>query len=243
MTIPLNNGILIIILTYGEEFFMAEWLNNTFYGFDNGIFHAFHDLAVAAGGFFTPLFKAVSVIGEKGIIFFVLAIVLMLFAKTRKSGVCMFGALCVGAIITSLILKNVIARVRPYDAGYREFWEFVGGAQSDSYCFPSGHTTMITAAMTAMFICFNKKWSWAGFCGVLLMGVSRVYLIAHYATDVIGGIIVGAVSAVIAYFITKLIFFLLEKYKDKKFCAWCLNFDIRSCFKKKSDAENESQEK
>lgn len=224
---------------------MAEWLNDTFYGFDNGVFSALHNFAIDAGGFFTPFFKAVSIIGTKGIIFFALALVLMLFAKTRKNGVCMFGALIIGAIIASLILKNVVARVRPYDASgeYAAFWEYVKGSKSDSYCFPSGHTTMITAAMTAMFICFNKKWSWAGFFGVLLMGVSRVYLIAHYATDVVGGIIVGAVSAVIAYFITKLIFFLLEKYKDKKFCAWCLNFDIKSCFKKNDKSQDDAEEK
>ena len=218
---------------------MAEWLNNTFYGLDNGVFHAFHDLAIKAGGFFTPLFKAFSVIGTKGIIFFVLSIGLMLFVKTRKQGVCMFGALAIGAIITSIILKNAVARERPYDeiAEYYVFWKYVGGATSDSFCFPSGHTTMIAAAMTALFICFNKKWSWAGFLGVILMGVSRVYLIAHYTTDVIGGIIVGVVSAIVAYFITKLIFSILEKYKDKKFCAWCLNFDIKSCFKKKTETE------
>ena len=155
---------------------MAEWLNNTFSGFDGGVFNAMHSLAESAGGIFTPLFKAVSVIGSKGIIFFVLAIVLMLFAKTRKQGVCMFGALVIGAIIASVILKNTVARVRPYDASaeYAAFWEYVSGSASDSYCFPSGHTTMIAAAMTAMFICFNKKWSWIGFFGVILMGVSRV---------------------------------------------------------------------
>ena len=218
---------------------MAEWLNNNFGELDNGVFKAFHSLAEKAGGFLTPLFKAVSLIGTKGIIFFILAVVLMLFAKTRKSGVCMFGALCIGAIIASFILKNSVARVRPYDAGYYEFWEYVGGETSDSFCFPSGHTTMIAAAMTALFICFNKKWSWVGFLGVILMAVSRVYLIAHYFSDVIGGIIVGCLSAVIAYLITKLIFFLLEKYKDKKFCAWCLNFDIKSCFGKRSDAKDE----
>lgn len=224
---------------------MAEWLNNTFGSFDSGVFNALHNFAVNAGGVFTPFFKAISVIGTKGIIFFVAAIVLMLFAKTRKQGVCMFGALAIGAIIASLILKNTIARVRPYDASgeYAAFWEYVKGSKSDSYCFPSGHTTMITAAMTAMFICFNKKWSWVGFVGVLLMGVSRVYLISHYATDVIGGIIVGALSAVAAFFITKLIFFLLEKYQNKKFCAWCLNFDIKSCFKKKDKPQDDAEEK
>lgn len=218
---------------------MAEWLNSTFNSFDGGVFNAMHTLAEYAGGFLTPLFRAVSIIGEKGIIFFVLAIIFMLFAKFRKQGVCMFGALAIGAIIASVILKNLVARIRPYDAGYLEFWQFVGGKASDSFCFPSGHTTMIMAAMTALFICFNKKWSWTGFFGVILMGFSRVYLISHYCSDVIGGIIVGAVAAIIAFFITKLIFFLLNKYKDKKFCAWCLNSDIRNLFKKRELSDDD----
>ena len=220
---------------------MAEWLNSTFSGFDSGVFNAMHSLAEKAGGIFTPLFKTVSLIGEKGIVFFVLAIVFMLFARSRKGGVCMFGALAIGAIIASLILKNLVGRVRPYEAGYFEFWQFVGGKESDSACFPSGHTTMIMAAMTALFICFNKKWSWAGFFGVILMGVSRVYLISHYCSDVIGGIIVGAVAAILSYFITKFIFFLLEKYKDKKFCGWCLNFDLFSARKKNCEEESENK--
>lgn len=222
---------------------MAEWLNATFYGFDNAIFNTLHGLAESAGGFLTPIFKVVSIIGEKGIIFFVLAAILMLFAKTRKQGVCMMGALIIGAIITSLILKNVVARVRPYEnAEYAAFWEYVGGKTSDSYCFPSGHVTMITAAMTALFMCFNKKWSWVGFLGVILMGVARVYLIAHYATDVIGGVIVGVLAAVIAFFITKLIFYILEKNKETKFCKFCLEFDAgKLCGKKAQNEETEDE--
>ena len=215
---------------------MAEWLNYTFRGFDNGVFNAMHSLAENAGGFFTPFFKAVSVIGEKGIIFFIAAMILMLFSNTRKKGVCMFGALAIAAFVTSVILKNAVARVRPYAASeeYFAFWEYVKGTVSDSYCFPSGHTTMIMAAMTAMFICFNKKWSFVGFFAVVVMGFARVYLFAHYATDVIGGIIVGDLAAVLAFFITKYIFLLLEKHKDKKFCAFCLNFDFMSLLNKPS---------
>lgn len=224
---------------------MADWLNSAFKGFDNGVFNAMHSLAESSGSFFTPFFKAVSVIGEKGIIFFAIAIILMLFSNTRKKGVCMFGALAIAAFVTSVILKNAVARVRPYAASseYYAFWEYVKGTVSDSYCFPSGHTTMIMAAMTAMFICFNKKWSFLGFFAVMAMGFARVYLFAHYATDVIGGIIVGDVAAVIAFFITKYIFLLLEKHKDKKFCAFCLNFDITSLLNKTSSKKDDEKNK
>lgn len=226
---------------------IAIWLNSAFSSFDGGIFNAMHSAAEHAGGFLTPFCKVITLLGEKGIIFFFAAAVLMLFKKTRVFGVCMFGAVACGALITNFILKDNVMRERPFVSEYREFWKYVGAPEEDGYSFPSGHATAVTAAAMATFLHCDKKISWTGFLFALVMCFSRVYLIAHYATDVIAGIIVGAISGVIAYYIAKLIIFILNKYPNNKFCAFCVNFDIATDFKKEerksNDEETESQPK
>ena len=216
---------------------MAELLNTAFHSLDGAVFSAMHSLAESAGGFFTPFAKTITFLGEKGIIFFAAAIVLMLYKNTRRAGVCLFGAVACGALITSVILKDAVARPRPFlSEEYKRFWEYVGSPEESGYSFPSGHVTATAAAMLTAFLFFNKKKSWAGFLVVVLMGFSRVYLIAHYFSDVLAGVIVGAISAVIAYFITKLIFYFAEKHKDKKFCSFIINFDVKMIFQKKDEA-------
>lgn len=215
---------------------MAEWLNSFFATYDGAIFGAMHSLAESAGGFFTPFFKLVTLIGEKGIIFFVASILLMLFKPTRKFGVCLFGAVACGALITSVILKDVIARPRPMtDPTYTAFWQAVGSPAEDGYSFPSGHVTAVAAWATAMLLCCNKKWSWIGYIGVVIMAIARVYLIAHYASDALAGIIVGTLSGVVAYLIANLIFRLLEKYKENKFCYFLLQWDVSQIGKNKQE--------
>ncbi len=214
---------------------MVEFLNTTFSAFDGGIFRIMNNLAESAGSIFTPIFKIITLMGEKGLIFFVAAIVLMLFAKTRKLGVCMFGAVACGAILTNLILKDIIARPRPFEESleFAGFWNFVGSPKEEGFSFPSGHVTATTAAMTALFILCNKKWSWVGFIGVLIMGVSRIYLIAHYTTDVIAGILVGLIAGILAWIITKILYRIINKYSHKKFFSFVLYSDIKNIFKKK----------
>ena len=48
----------------------ALWLNDFFAGFDESITLAVHKLYTLAGGFFTPFFEGVSVLG-KGVIFLI----------------------------------------------------------------------------------------------------------------------------------------------------------------------------
>ena len=218
---------------------MTEFLNTAFASFDGDVFRAMHSLAENAGEFFTPFFKIISILGEKGLIFFITSIILMLFSKTRKIGICMFGAVSCGAIITNLLLKDIIARPRPFENNneFDYFWQFVNGTKEDGYSFPSGHVTATMSAMMVVFMMCNKKWSWIGFIVVLVMGLSRIYLMAHYTTDVLAAIIVGLVASVISFYITIIIYKVLHKNLKNKFCDFCLNWSI---FKKKTKIKTES---
>ena len=207
---------------------MSEWLNNSFATFDGACFNVMNGLAKCSGGFFTPFFKFVSFFGEGGIFFIILSLVLMLFQKTRKHGFTMLVAIGVGALFTNVIIKNAVARPRPFNASeeYRAFWEFVSAKEQSEYSFPSGHTTATMACMTALFWCANKKFSWLGMLFALVMAISRVYLIVHYATDVIAGLVIGAIAGTVAYFIFRCIYKKLRQYSSKPFCDFLLNKNV-----------------
>ena len=64
-----------------EQTLFAEWLNETFYAFDAAILGFYHSLAEWGGGFFTPFMKFISLLGEKGLFFILIALSLMLFSK------------------------------------------------------------------------------------------------------------------------------------------------------------------
>ena len=202
------------------------------YAIDNGILGFMHQIAEAAGGFLTPLMQAITFIGEKGILMFLLAGLLLCFPKTRKAGVCIFGAVCCGALITNVILKDAVARTRPFEAEalYREWWNFVGAPAEDGFSFPSGHVTAAMSGMTALCLARGKRYIAPAIIYVGLMGISRNYLMAHYPSDVFAAILVGLFSALVAWLITKLIYAVAEKYNENGICRFILEFDIRKPF-------------
>ena len=134
-------------------------LNTIFAGYDEALLGLMHRLAGSAGGVLTPLCKLITLLGEKGLLFFAVSIALMLFPKTRRAGVCMFGAVCCGALITNVILKDMIARPRPFQTVplYREFWNFIGAPAEDGYSFPSGHVTAAAAGMVSLCLSRGRK--------------------------------------------------------------------------------------
>ena len=208
----------------------AAWLNEFFSGYDSAILSFMHSLASAAGGVLNPLMKAVTFLGEKGIIFFLLALIFMCFASERDTSVCVFGAVCCGALITNIILKDSIARPRPFESvdQFRDWWIFVGSPFEDGFSFPSGHVTAAAAGMTALSLIKGKKLVVPSVIVVLLMAVSRNYLMAHYPSDVLVAAVIGVASGFIAWVITRFIFRFLEDRRDSMPLAeLVLDFDIR----------------
>jgi hypothetical protein len=153
----------------------------------------------------------------------------MLCASKRDLGVCIFGAVCCGALITNIILKDAIARPRPFEGldEYYQWWLYVGSPAEDGFSFPSGHVTACAAGMTAIWTMKGKKWLLPSAVIVFFMALSRNYLMAHYPSDVLAGSVVGLFSGVVAWFITQLIFRFLREHNHVPLFEFALEFDIR----------------
>lgn len=207
---------------------IAQWLNTFFAGYDSAILSSLSKLADAAGSFLTPVLKFITLLGEKGLMMFIIALVCMCFARTRKLGVCIFGAVCCGALITNIILKDMVARPRPFEfsAQFYGYWMSVGSPAEDGFSFPSGHVTAATAGVAALCFVEGRKWIAPSVIWVVLMGVSRNYLMAHFPSDVLFAIIIGLFSAFVAYLITKAIFNYVEDNDDFPLYNWIMNFSV-----------------
>lgn len=213
---------------------MANWLNETFFNFDRQFFIIMNEWQNGLGKILTPFFKFVSFFGESGIFLIVLSLILLLFKNSRKVGLAMLLSIAIGGLFTNLIIKNAVARVRPFFSNelYLSFWKEAGSTSVSEFSFPSGHTTVAMTSMTALFLSTNKKKSWLAYIFVVLTGLSRTYLIVHYLTDVLAGLIVGGVAGVLGNFLCKYLFGVLERNKQRKFCNFVLNADVRKSIKK-----------
>ena len=131
----------------------------------------------------------------------------------------MIIGLALGAIVVNLWLKVVIARPRPYadvNGMFYPLWEMLGSHTESDFSFPSGHTNAAFAAMLPLFLMGKKNWSWLALLFAILMGISRIYLVVHYPSDVLGGLITGTIAGIIGTMIT------LRIHSDSPWYGWDL---------------------
>ena len=119
-------------------------------------------------------------------------------------------ALAVGAadFIASGILKDLVARHRPTRVPELEgVLHLVNGYRSGQYGFVSSHAANTMACGLLFSLIWRNK---IATCGLMLWVAancySRMYLGVHYPTDILGGLIVGSLVAVVAYW-------LLDRYQ------------------------------
>lgn len=178
---------------------ILEWTHNVFHG----------------QAWLNFIMKYVTYIGEFGIGAILCAIVLLIFKKTRWSGVAVAIALILDVLIVNVVLKLSVNRARPWqtypDLGFQDFHFALGVREPTDSSFPSGHTASLFAAAVALVMYYKVKGLPA--LGVaLLVAISRIYLCMHYPTDVIGGIVIGSVCGVAGFYLMKL----AQKFINKK---------------------------
>ena len=148
---------------------------------------------------------ALSTIGNAGILWIVLAVILLIMKKTRRCGAQMALAMLLTFIIGNLVLKNMISRDRPC---WIDQTVALLVKNPTDFSFPSGHSMNgFTAAVTILF--YDKRWGIAAIILASLVAFSRLYNFVHFPTDVFAGVVIGTVVACLV----NLLFMIMQSVK------------------------------
>lgn len=148
---------------------------------------AAHSLVVMhiRAAWLTPIMQSISDLAHP-VVLVVMLLVIEVFAPGRRPGLCAAVNLVLATLL-NLLLKTLIQRPRP--EGYRLVAE-------SGFSFPSGHS-MVAMAFYGLLIwmvwryekdALVRRLGVIGFgLVIVLVGLSRIYLGVHYASDVLAG--------------------------------------------------------
>ena len=136
------------------------------------------------------LMPAITALGNSGLIWLLLAGILLLTPKHRRAGAAVLAGLVLEIICCNMVLKPLVARVRPRDVNTAVQLLI---ARPDDFSFPSGHTGASFAAAAALFADRNRLWI-PSLILALLIAFSRLYLYVHYPTDILAGAAIGMMA-------------------------------------------------
>lgn len=144
---------------------------------------------------FTWFFKVITSLGNAGAVWILISVLLMFFKKTRRAGITCATSLTVSFIINNLILKNLIARPRPYNA-IPDLTALI--PYPHDFSFPSGHTAASFAVAVVIFVKMPRKYGIPALILAFLIAFSRIYLGVHYPTDVLFGMFTATTIAILS---------------------------------------------
>lgn len=143
------------------------------------------------------LMPIITRLGNLGIIWILMAIILLLDKPYRMVGNMVLIALIISTVIGEGIIKHLVRRFRPCSK-VNNIKLLI--KKPLSYSFPSGHTLSSFAVASVLSVFFTEYKLF--FLGVaFLIAVSRIYLYVHYPTDVVAGVIFGLLCSKLVFII------------------------------------------
>ncbi|KFF59301.1 hypothetical protein JF66_12345 [Cryobacterium sp. MLB-32] len=117
-----------------------------------------------------------------------IAVFLLLLKRPWAAGYFLAATIVSAGVVQ--LLKHLFGRARPLDIL----------VSSDFGSFPSGHVANAATMAVVLGILFPRVWVWAaGIAYTVIMLLSRTYLGAHWLTDTVGGLLIGAGVAVVLW--------------------------------------------
>lgn len=149
-----------------------------------------------------PIMKLYTQLGDTGMLFIVLGVVMLCFRSTRKAGASALCAMLIGLVVVNFTIKPLVARERPWLA-IEGFVNLVD--EHDPNSFPSGHTNAAFAFAIGAWAAGPKRWmKIAAICAAVLMGLSRLYVGVHFPSDVLAGAAIGSLCGLLGAWIVKM---------------------------------------
>ena len=168
---------------------------NALNAYEIGILDWIHETFVCP--FLDKLMPVISMFGDAGIFWIAVAALLLIPKKTRKLALTLGFSFILGLAIGNGVLKNVCARIRPFDVNPEALKWLLVEPLTD-FSFPSGHTLVCAEAASVLMLRKRNPWGWLASVLCLLMMFSRLYLYVHYPLDVLGGLLLGTLFGWIA---------------------------------------------
>jgi undecaprenyl-diphosphatase len=128
-------------------------------------------------------------------------LVFIFFCKPTRINRFMAVMAVISAGISRLFVTNII---RFFDHSLRPFavMKVTQLINESGYSFPSGHAAFYFALSMFVYL-YNKKLGVWFFIVSFVMGVARIYAGVHWPSDILGGILVGIVTALLVNFATR----------------------------------------
>lgn len=136
----------------------------------------------------TPIVKLITTLGNGGAVWIALTLLMLVIPRTRRVGCMMAAALFGTLLVNNILLKNLVARTRPYEV-IATLTYLV--PRPGEYSFPSGHAGSSFAVACVMFRELPKRYGISALVLAALISLSRLYVGVHYPSDVLFGMLSG----------------------------------------------------